>query len=374
MEVLQVCYVYPPSFSGYGKQLHTLNEYLCKDDEINIEVITAFKGAKGHNVSSFFNVDRPAIENEKMHYYLFAFLSPFKYLKKLLKADLVHIVKAGPEVIFWSFLAKLLGKKIVVKVAQDEVEEVGTKNFLRKLRFQSLKLADKIIALSSKIENELVLVGVNTNKIARINNCAIIDDRNKHELTELMKETLCINFDEKFLISFVGALCRRKGVHDLLAALSSYEGEKPIILFLIGPDYDDIDNLDSLISNVNSKKYCEVIKLGQQDDVRKYIKCSDLLCLPSYSEGMPNVVIESLISGIPVLTSDLPVAKDMINKSNGRLFVVGDQKDLLIQLHNAMNTEFDNDYILTDACNKYSIVSVGEAYKSLYLGLCSVKN
>ncbi|TKF80562.1 glycosyltransferase family 4 protein [Vibrio kanaloae] len=367
VNVLQVCYVYPPSFSGYGKQLETVNSFFDKDDDVYIDIITAYNGNSKSNVYSFHNKSRKIISKEKIDYYAFAFLSPFKFFRKFLKCDVVHIVKAGPEIIIWTLLSKLFGKKVIVKVAQDEVEDHKPINFFRRFRYRCLKLSDVVIALSSKIENELKNIGVNHSSVVRINNSFKIINNNENFSILNIDE----NIKDTFVISFVGSLCRRKGVDDLLESLVYYNNNKRISLLLIGPNYGDISNLKELVDKVNLNEMCSVYVLGERVDAKNIISKSNLLCLPSYSEGMPNVVIEALSFGVPVLASNIPVIYDMINITNGKIHKVGDSTDILSKINEILVHEYNYSKIRDDARLNYSVVNIGEKYKKLYLDLGS---
>ncbi|KKA44117.1 glycosyltransferase family 4 protein [Salinivibrio sp. KP-1] len=367
VNVLQVCYVYPPSFSGYGKQLETVNSYFESSNDVHIIVITGYQGNSKSNVFSFHKKKRKSIEKEKLDYYAFAFLSPFKFFRKLFECDVVHIIKAGPEIIIWTFLAKILGKKVIIKVAQDEVENYKSKNIFRKLRYKTMKMADIVIALSSKIENELNSIGVRYSSVLRINNAfRPIDNEDGFSVLSPDEKN-----SDSYVISFVGSLCKRKGVDDLLKALARYNKNKKITLLLIGPDYGDIEDLNSLINEVNKNPMCSVHALGERSDAKNIIAESDMLCLPSYSEGMPNVVIEALSLGVPVLASNIPVVFDMINDFNGKIHNTGDVNDILLKINEMVEYKYNRNRIKEHAQLLFSIESVGRKYRDIYLKLGS---
>ena|SRR5690625_1348221 len=139
MNVLQICYKYPPFFSGYGIQLRTINKELVKSESINITVITAYgyKGVSqpdnGIEVKSIFKRKK---EGGLFHYIIFCFFSVILYFYNFLKADVVHIVKAGPEVIIPIFFSKVFNKKVIVKIAQNDLENLLSKDLktIRKIR------------------------------------------------------------------------------------------------------------------------------------------------------------------------------------------------------------------------------------------------
>ncbi|MDR0138859.1 glycosyltransferase family 4 protein [Metabacillus idriensis] len=108
--------------------------------------------------------------------------------------------------------------------------------------------------------------------------------------------------DEKIRFLFIGRIMKSKGIEELLEASKLVKAKYPNVQFdLIGgieENYiEQIDKLESL----------DIIKYhGQQDDVRSFIKNSHATILPSYHEGLANVLLESASSGRPVLSSKVP--------------------------------------------------------------------
>lgn len=108
--------------------------------------------------------------------------------------------------------------------------------------------------------------------------------------------------DEKIRFLFIGRIMKSKGIEELLEASKLVKAKYPNVQFdLIGgieENYiEQIDKLESL----------DIIKYhGQQDDVHSFIKNSHATILPSYHEGLANVLLESASSGRPVLSSKVP--------------------------------------------------------------------
>lgn len=70
--------------------------------------------------------------------------------------------------------------------------------------------------------------------------------------------------------------------------------------------------------------------LGVTADVRKSIRRSDCIVLPSYHEGMSRVLMESLAMGKPIITTDIAGCREMvIEGENGFLCKPGDAKSLV---------------------------------------------
>lgn len=126
---------------------------------------------------------------------------------------------------------------------------------------------------------------------------------------------------------FVGSLIPRKGLQDLLNALS-HECFEHVTLVVVGEGFYHPELTDM----------CEQLGLHDRvqwkgsvppEEVARLMRSSDLLCLPSYMEGRPNVVNEAMASGIPVVATRIGGIPDMmIEGETGFLFDPGNIEDL----------------------------------------------
>lgn len=130
-------------------------------------------------------------------------------------------------------------------------------------------------------------------------NCELIPgsgvnlNENKYELYEVY---------DKIRILFVGRVLKSKGIEDLLDAIEIIKDNRDDVEFRVvgGCDNEYLERLERMQSE---KK---LIYYGLQDNVHHYIKECNALILPSYSEGMANVLLEAAACGRPVLASNIP--------------------------------------------------------------------
>jgi len=113
------------------------------------------------------------------------------------------------------------------------------------------------------------------------------------------------------IIVVVGELIKRKNVDLIIKAFNIISNENYYLL-IIG-DGPLKSNLEKIASN-------NVIFLGQIDNVLPYLKCSDLFISASFSEGLPNSVLEALASNINCLLSDIPPHIELLGENKINLF------------------------------------------------------
>jgi glycosyltransferase involved in cell wall biosynthesis len=117
----------------------------------------------------------------------------------------------------------------------------------------------------------------------------------------------------------VGRLVRVKRFDRAISALAEL-GPKEATLYLIG-DGPERRNLEELVSSMGLE--ARVRFLGFLPDARAVIADSDLLLLTSESEGLPTVVLEAMLSGIPIVATDLPGLREIKQRFPGYpLFLV----------------------------------------------------
>lgn len=105
--------------------------------------------------------------------------------------------------------------------------------------------------------------------------------------------------DKNIDFLFVGRIMKDKGIDELLYAAKKIKEKYDNITFMILGDYDE--DYQTIIEENQTKGYIKY--MGYQTDVVKYIRLSHAVILPSYHEGMANVLLEAAASGRPVLAS-----------------------------------------------------------------------
>ncbi len=91
------------------------------------------------------------------------------------------------------------------------------------------------------------------------------------------------------------------------------------------------DFSDNLITSKKSKIESSVQIIGElnQDEIKAYINKATVVIIPSMAEGLPNVAVESLSSGRPVVASNVGGVPEIIeHNKNGFLFEAGNKTEL----------------------------------------------
>ncbi len=136
--------------------------------------------------------------------------------------------------------------------------------------------------------------------------------------------------NEPFRFIFVGRLCRPKGVFELIEAFAVAHFILPVELMIIG----DGPEKAGLLELVESLGVSGMVKFtGAVKNVSNYMEKANALVLPSYSEGIPRVVMEAFAAGVPVIATNISGVRQLItNKINGHLVPVKDIQSLAVAM------------------------------------------
>lgn len=110
----------------------------------------------------------------------------------------------------------------------------------------------------------------------------------------------------KFL--FVGRMMREKGIEELLEAARALHGPEVTFELLGYCDEDYQDRLDEC----EKKGY--IRQLGFHPDVHEYLKQASALVLPTYHEGMSNVLMEAAATGRPVIATNISGCREIFEE------------------------------------------------------------
>jgi glycosyltransferase involved in cell wall biosynthesis len=129
-------------------------------------------------------------------------------------------------------------------------------------------------------------------------------------------------------IVFAGRMLKTKGILELLKASIKLAEEGLIHKLYLAGEIDPM-NPDTLAATELEyfQKYDHISFLGNVDDMRELYRMADIACLPSYREGLPKFLLEAMASGLPVITTDTPGCRELI-EGNGKLVKVADVQGL----------------------------------------------
>ena len=167
---------------------------------------------------------------------------------------------------------------------------------------------------------------------------------NRNQITEEIQQNLKIELgitENDFVYIFVGRLVKDKGINELVSAFTStgLSDHRMPKLLLVGPFEKELDPLKpETLAEIKSNP--NIISVGFQQEVRPYFAISNALVFPSYREGFPNVVLQSLAMELPAIVSDINGCNEIITSfKNGLLIPAKDPHSLKIAMEEVLHDE-----------------------------------
>ncbi|MDP2502848.1 hypothetical protein BCT47_20925 [Vibrio splendidus] len=222
-------------------------------------------------------------------------------LRRLILRNEIDTVFIGSGTLnaYISMFRIFLPRRVKFVVRETNLVSIYEKSsFARFLYAKTYSTYDKIIVQSSEMYQSLLDVGVDKNLLLEINNPVDIE---LLEYNSSQCDVFCfINNNKKNIVSF-GRFTYQKGFDQLIQQIAEQEiNEYNFYIFGGG---DEREYYQSLI---NKYKLTNVYLHEFQNNPHRIIKQADLLLSPSRWEGYPNIVVESILIGTPVLANNYP--------------------------------------------------------------------
>jgi glycosyltransferase involved in cell wall biosynthesis len=127
-------------------------------------------------------------------------------------------------------------------------------------------------------------------------------------------------------------------------------------VYLVG-EGPDKPLIESAIQAHNVTGYIHVLPGCAFDDVAVWMAAADLVTLPSYMEGCPNVVLEALACGRPVVATNVGGIPEIMGGECGRLVPPRDPATLAQALASVLDTTWDASAISARGSRSWSTVA-----------------
>lgn len=180
-----------------------------------------------------------------------------------------------------------------------------------------------------------------------------------------------INDNRKSVIAFVGRLAQEKNPLGFVKVITQFCSSYPNLeiearIYGEGPLRKSVE--DEVKESNSPIKYC-----GHVDDISQIWREVDILVVPSLNDGRPNVILEAMSHGVPVVAFDVGAINEMvISRHNGFIVPVGDYEKLAEAIQELLR---DKDILkrfakncLSDVNEKHDIRKTLKSYLDIFSG------
>ena len=213
-------------------------------------------------------------------------------------------------------------------------------------------LAKRVIAVSEGIKEELLLYHVSASKIERIYlGIDLLRFSNQEPIMELRRE-LGVSDEEK-LVTCISQASPEKGLEYLVRAVSEARKKRKDFKVLMVGGGPLTENLKALAAELSVGE--AILFGGIRSDVEQILAVSDFTVLPSLTEGLGLVNIESLAAGKPIIASNVGgIPEIVIDGETGFLTRATDYKALAERIGTLL-TNADLLKTMAQSCSERSL-------------------
>lgn len=236
-------------------------------------------------------------------------------------------------------LARQLGKPVVVGSRGSDLLRIIKDRWTRARVGWTVRHADGVLVVSSELATVARGLGAAPDRVHLVTNgcdTTLFTPADR----AAARARLGIPTDVRIVL-YVGHLLASKGVLDLAEAAARLSASRPDLLLVYigeGPDAGLLrQRLETLGLTARTRLPGPVAPAG----VAEWLAASDVFSLPSYSEGCPNVVLEALSCGRPVVASTVGAIPDLVSPDSGLLVPPGAPVELSAALENSLKREWD---------------------------------
>ena len=185
---------------------------------------------------------------------------------------------------------------------------------------QTLKEADKIIAVSNATKDYVLSLGAKPDKVTVLHNGVdLVKFRPIEGKRQEMRKKLGIAQDAVVALT-VRRLVYKNGIDTLIDSANIAIKKNPRIVFVAVGKGPDSNSVKSKIEQLGIEKNFRLAGFVSDEDLPSYYNVADSFVLPSKSgEGLPLVALEAMACGLPVIATNVGGIKEVMIKDYGKL-------------------------------------------------------
>lgn len=345
-----------PSLAGGGAERVVLN--LCKIlYKTEIELILIILDNSGPLKSLIGNYKVVYLNKSRIRWAIFPLIKKLKLIEPdVIFSTFSHITL--PLLALRSYFSS--GNNIIARESNmlgPSLKHSKHKFIIDRMHNRYISKAAKILVTSKIMYEDLINRGVNNEKLKIL--CNPVDEHNIRKISKISRiEGIGLR------LVAAGRLVYQKGFDRLIPLISKLSKDTNLTIFGDGPEHE---NLEKIIINLNLSNQVHLKPYSSQ--LWSFIAGADAFLLSSRWEGMPNVVLESLSLGTPVIGFNCPGGlDDLLNTTiEGSIKTCNNEFEMIAILKDFLPREKANGFILRDSLlpEQYITSNVGRDLKEI---------
>jgi glycosyltransferase involved in cell wall biosynthesis len=271
-------------------------------------------------------------------------LSLVRRLKQKIDFDCIDAHYVYPDGFAATMLGRRLGLPVIVSARGTDVNLFPSFPLIRSMIRRTLRRAAGIVAVSKALKENMVKLGVPPEKISVIGNG--VDTQRFQPLDRQMARRQLGMPEEAQVVVSVGSLIPSKGYQLLLAAAAGIAPRHPNLqIYLLGEGFYRA-RLEALAHEAGMQDRLHLVGSKPNEELAVWFSAADVSCLASAREGWPNVLLESLACGTPVLATRVGGVPEVITSSELGVLVDQDVASIARGLEQALERQWDREALV----------------------------
>lgn len=309
---MNICIIgqYPPTLGGVATYTKNLHDTLKKQGH-NVYILTYKQDNTTSDDNIFYvnNINIPLIRG-------FSFIiKGYFMLNKIIDKydiDIIHANYLMPPGIIAALKHKS-NVKIIQTAHGSDINMLSKNKLTRPLIKYALKHSDEVYFVSEKLKQQALTLDIKdlNTKSHVIENTVNID---KFKPIDENNKTLKNHYKSP-IVMFIGNLVKQKGLNFLLEAKKLSKTHYTLLIYGDGPLKDELQN------KIKHEKIQDIHLMGKTTTPEHIIPESDIMVLPSISEGASIVALESMACAKPLISTDTGNIKNVIKNNHDGIII-----------------------------------------------------
>ncbi len=236
-----------------------------------------------------------------------------------------------------------------------------------------MRKADAIVCESDSFRNQLIQLGIPTKKISVIANGIDFEAFKPSDKTTARRR---LNLpQDKTIIINVGGLSPVKDQKILIEAASQIIANKPDLLLVLVGEGETRKELEALVQSKGLQEQVHFTGFQKVTKIPDWLNSADIFVLTSVSEGNPNIILEAMSSGLPIIATAVGGIPEMIRDGEEGLLIPPRSPEALAEKLNTLlgdpelQKKLSQNALKTVQSNYASWEKQASQLKALYAGL-----
>ena len=257
----------------------------------------------------------PVHEIRSAHAYDLRMVSRVAALARRLQADALHAHEAKSDIL--AYLASRLHRLPIVTTMHGWIGNTAKGRFMINADKRVARYYDRVIAVSKPIHDALADAGVRPRALRLLHNAIVLDRYQRTGRSGELAKLIGGEFARPVLAT-IGRISPEKGQSDLIEALGMVAAQGHQFTAVLAGDGPDRTKLIERVAALGLEG--RIVFPGYIDPPQGILEESDLMVLPSHTEGLPNAALEAMAMHVPVLATNVGGTPEVVEDGRtGRL-------------------------------------------------------